>query len=159
MRALLKFLHSLGAAGMLGGCASLLAMMTLLPRDPPLADYAARYQAMAVIVTYVFFPSFLLTIAAGLLAVAINRSFHNAGWAWVKLATGVLIFEAGMAYLIGPIQAEAKRAAAALAGELDPARLTGSYGAERGTLWFMVAISVINIALGVWRPRLTRIPD
>lgn len=30
----------------------------------------------------------LLTLIAGLLAIAVNRAYHNAGWAWVKLAAG-----------------------------------------------------------------------
>jgi hypothetical protein len=70
-----------------------------------------------------------------------------------------LIFEAGLARVIGPIQEEAKRSAAALAGQLDPALITGSYGAERGTLWLLLVVAMVNIILGIWRPRLTRIPD
>ena len=159
MRALLKFLHTLGAIGMMGSCACLLVLMRLTPQPLDLANYAQMRGAMAAIVTWIFFPALIVTLAAGLLAIAINRSFQNAGWAWAKLATGVLLFEAGMAYLVGPIQEEAKRSASALAGQLDPASITGSYGSERGTIWFVLVISTVNIVLAIWRPRLTRIPD
>jgi uncharacterized membrane protein len=159
VRALLKFLHTLGAIGMMGSCACLLVLMNNTPQSRSLADYAEMRGAMAAIVTWIFFPALIATLASGLLAIAINRSFQNAGWVWAKLATGVLLFEAGMAYLVGPIQEEAKRSASALAGQLDPASITGSYGGERGTIWLVLVIATVNIVLAIWRPRLTRIPD
>ena len=54
---------------------------------------------------------------------------------------------------------EALRSASALAGQLDPASITGSYGGERGTIWLVLVIATVNIVLAIWRPRLTRIPD
>jgi uncharacterized membrane protein len=159
MRALLKFLHTLGAIGMMGAILCLLAIISTMPQHSPLAEYAATRNAMAAIVTWVFFPALIVTLAAGLLAIAVNNAFKNAGWAWAKLATGVLIFEAGMAYVVGPIQEEAKRSASALKGTLDPSQITGAYGGERGTLWLLLVIATVNVVLGIWRPRLTRIPD
>jgi len=112
-----------------------MVLISKTPEARSLADYAEMRGAMAAIVTWIFFPALMATLAAGLLAIAINRSFQNAGWAWAKLVTGVVLFEAGMAYLVGSIQEEATRSASALAGKLDPASLTGSYGSERGTFW------------------------
>jgi hypothetical protein len=143
----------------MGSSACLLVLIAVKPSPQPLAAYALFRAAMADIATWILFPSLILTLAAGLLAIAVNRAFKNAGWAWAKLATGVLIFEAGLVNTIGPIQEEAKRSAAAVAGQLDPAMITGSYGAERGTLWFLVVVSTANVILGIWRPKLTRIPD
>jgi hypothetical protein len=40
-------------------------------------------------------PSLALTLIAGLLAIAVNRAFHNAGWAWAKLATGIKVWGGG----------------------------------------------------------------
>jgi hypothetical protein len=98
-------------------------------------------------------------LIAGLLAIAFNRGYQNAGWALLKLATGILVFEAGFVGVLGPMQNEAKRSAGALAGHIDPATLGGSLGAERNTLWVLLAISIANVVLGIWRPRLTSIPD
>lgn len=139
--------------------ACLLVMMRVTPPPSALAEYALMRGAMSSIASWIFFPSLALTLVAGLLAIAVVRAFQNAGWVWAKLATGVLIFEAGFVYIVGPIQEEAKRAASALAGQLDPAALTGSYGSERGTLWLLMVIATVNVILGIWRPRLTRLPD
>ena len=89
--------------------------------------------AMAEIATWISFPSFVLTLIFGLLAIAVNRAYHNAGWAWVKLATGILVF-AGSLHALSPIQEEAKRNVSALAGQSDPTTITGTLGAERGSL-------------------------
>jgi hypothetical protein len=90
-----------------------------------------------------------------MLAIAANRAFHNAGWAWVKLATGILVF-AGSFQVLAGIQDEAKRSAGALAGLSDPNSITGWFG-EHSALWFLLAVATANVVLGVWRPRLTRI--
>jgi hypothetical protein len=159
MRRLLKFLHTVGAIGLMGSMASLLVLMHVAPPPSSLAGYALIRGAMGAIATWIFFPSLALTLIAGLLAIAANRVYQNAGWAWVKAATGILVFEGGFVYVLGPLQAEAQRSANALAGRLDPTTLTGSYGAERGTLWLLLAVATANVVLGIWRPRLTRIPD
>lgn len=159
LRRLLKFLHTMGAIGLMGAMACLLILISFTPPPTSLAGYALMRGAMAAVATWIFFPSLALTLIAGLLAIALNRGFHNAGWAWAKLLTGVSIFEGGFVYVLGPIQEEAKRSAAALAGQLDPATLTGSFGAERSSLWVLLAVATANVVLGIWRPRLTRIPD
>jgi hypothetical protein len=143
----------------MGAIACLLVLMRVTPPPAELNGYSVMHGAMAAIASWIFLPSLALTLITGLLAIAVNRAFHNAGWAWAKLATGLLLFEAGFVYVLGPLQAEAKRSASALAGGLDPASITGSYGAERGTLWFLLVLTTANVVLGIWRPRLTRLPD
>ena len=91
-------------------------------------------------------------------AIAANHGYHNAGWAWVKLATGVLIFEAGLR-VQGSMQEEAGRSAQAIAGQIDPATLGVAPGAERNTLWVLLAVATANVVLGIWRPKLTLIRD
>ena len=159
MRRLVKFLHTLGSVGLMGSMATLLVLMHDTPPPTDLAGYALMRGAMAGVATWVFFPSLALTLMAGLLALGINRAFHNAGWAWAKLATGVLVFEGCLVDIVEPIQEEAKRSGLALAGKLDPTALTGAYGAERGTLWVLLVVATTNIVLGIWRPRFTRLPD
>ena len=143
----------------MGASASLIVLMNFLPSPTFLAEYALMYGAMAEVATWIFYPSLVLTLVSGLLAIAVNPAYHNAGWVGAKLATGILIFEGGLVYVQGPIREEAKRSASALAGHLDPATITGSYGAERSTLWLLLAVATANVALGIWRPRLIRISD
>jgi hypothetical protein len=122
-------------------------------RDKPGHDGEMRRHEIA---TWILFPSLAVTLIAGMLAIAWNRAFHEAGWAWLKLATGVLIFQGGLVYVQWPINEEAERSASALAGHLPVAELAGSYGAQQGTLWVLLAVAIANVVLGVWRPRLKR---
>jgi hypothetical protein len=36
--------------------------------------------------------------------------------------------------------------------------LARSLEGERGTLWVLLAVATANVALGIWRPRILRIP-
>ena len=159
MRRLIKFLHTMGAIGLMGAMACLLVLLGFIPAPASLSEYAAMSAAMGGIATYIFLPSLALTLIAGLLAIGVNRAYHNAGWAWVKLASGLLVFEWGLAAIQGPMQQEAELSARALTREVDPTTLGASLGAEWNSLCIMLAIATANVILGIWRPRLTRIPD
>ncbi|MGU3386615.1 hypothetical protein ACLBYG_19050 [Methylobacterium sp. D53M] len=159
MRRLLKFLHTMGSAGLLGAMASLVVMLSLAPAPSALTGYAAMRGAMGAVATWIFLPALAVTLMSGLLAMALNRAFLNAGWAWVKLATGVLMFEGGLVYVQGPMKQEAEQSARVLAGLIDPAVLAVSLTGERGTLWVLLAVATANVALGIWRPRILRIPQ
>jgi len=152
----LKFLHSMGAIGLMGSMACLVVLAGLTPPPGDLAGYALMRGAMGEIAQWVFMPSLGLTLVAGLLAPGLNRAFHNAGWAWVKLATGVLMFAGGLVDIQGQMVEEAQRSADALAGRLDPAALTGAAPGETNLLWILLAVSTANVVLGIWRPRLIR---
>jgi uncharacterized membrane protein len=159
MRPLLKFLHTIGAIGLMGAMACLIVLLQFAPDPASLSEYALLSAAMSGIVTWIFLPCLALTLIAGLLAIAVNRAYHNAGWAWVKLGTGVLIFEWGFTAIVGPLQEEAHLSARALAGVVDPATLASTLSAERNSLWALLAVATANVALGVWRPRFTSLPD
>ncbi len=149
----------MGAIGLTGAMAALLVLFALTPSPASLTAYAAMRGAMGAIATWIFLPSLALALVSGLLAIAANRAFLNAGWAWLKLATGVLMFEGGLVYVQGPLSREADQSARALAGQIDPAILGASLSAERNTLWVLLAVATANVALGIWRPRLIRRPD
>jgi hypothetical protein len=159
MRRLMKFLHTLGAIGLIGAMACLIVLLGFVPKPTSLSEYALISAAMGAIATWIFLPSLALTLIAGLLAIALNRAYHSAGWAWAKLATGILIFEWGFTAILGPLQEQAELSMRALAGDVDPAMLATSLGNERNSLWVLLAVGTANVVLGVWRPRLTRLPD
>ena len=160
MRRAMKFLHTMGAIGLMGAMACLLVLLNLTPAPTSLPEYALMRGAMGDIAKWIFLPSLGLTLVAGLLAIAVNRAFHNAGWAWLKLVTGVVMFEWGFVAVQGPMQQEAELAAQALAGQADAAAALGvSLGAEWVSLWVLLAVATANVVLGVWRPRLTSLPD
>ena len=155
----MKFLHTMGAIGLMGSMACLLVMLGMTPPPSSLSQYALMRAAMGSVATWVFLPSLALRLVAGLLSIAVNRAFHNAGWAWVKLATGILVFEWGFAGIQGPMQQEAELSARLLAGGSDTAALAASLGAEQNSLWVLLAVATANVVLGIWRPRLARLPD
>jgi hypothetical protein len=157
LRRLMKFLHTIGAIGLMGGMACLLVLLSFAPAPASLPEYALLRGAMGGIAHYILLPSLALTLVAGLLAMALTPGFHNAGWALVKLATGILVFEWGFVGVQGPMQAEAEQSALVLAGQADPATLAASLSAEQGSLWILLGIAALNVVLGVWRPKFTKL--
>jgi hypothetical protein len=159
MRRFMKFLHTMGAIGLMGAMACLLVLISFLPAPTSLSEYAVMRSAMGGIATWIFLPSLALTLIAGLVAIAVNRAFHSAGWAWAKLLSGVIVFEWGFAAIQGPMQQEAELSARALGHEVDLSTLAQTLDAEWKSLWVMLALATVNVILGIWRPRLTRLPD
>lgn len=159
MRHLLKFLHTIGAIGLMGSMASLLVLLSLAPPPGALAEYALIRGAMGSIATWIFFPSLGLTLVAGLIALGYSKAYHNAGWAWAKAISGILVFESGFVGILGPMQREAERSAEALAGKIEASSLAASLTAERNTLLILLAVATANVIFGIWRPRLTKWRD
>ena len=155
----MKFMHTLGAIGQIGAMACLIVLLSYAPAPTSHSEYALMRGAMSGIATWIFLPSLGLVLISGLLAMALNRAYHNAGWAWAKLLTGILIFEWGFAAIQGPMQQEAELSARALAHEVDPANLAVTLNAEWKSLWVLLAVATANVILGIWRPRLTRLSE
>ena len=158
MRLTLKFLHTMGAVGLMGSLACLLVLIALEPPAASLAQYAQARAAMGAIASWIFMPSLGVTLVAGMLSIAVYRPFHNAGWAWAKLATGILMFEGGLVSVQGPLQDEAERSARVLASNAPAAAdaIANLPASEANVMWALLAVSTANIVLGIWRPRLTR---
>ena len=95
-------------------------------------------------------PSLALVLVTGLLAIAATRGYHDAGWAWVKALLGLGLFEATLV-TVGANSRQAELAAAAA----DPNLLASLLHSERNTLLLLLGISVANVVLAVWRPKLT----
>jgi uncharacterized membrane protein len=157
VRRLLKFLHTLAASGLTGAIAALAVVMILAPASTSAPGYLPIMVSMAKIAAWSSCPSMVLTIITGLLSIAATPGFQDAGWVWAKAATGILILEGGL-HVLGPIQDEAKRGADALASGPDAGGAASLLTSEVNTLWVLLAVSIANIALGVWRPRFPRIP-
>jgi len=157
VRRLVKLVHALGAAGMIGGGLALAVLLFVAREAIGTPGYITALVAMAKLGAWIIGPSVLATVGSGVLSIAVTPAFQDAGWVWVKAATGIAVFEGSLLFL-GPIQTEAKRAAGGLADGPDLATLAHMLRAEGNTLWVILAVSFANVVLGVWRPRLPEIP-
>ena len=159
MRRLMKFLHTIGAIGLMGAMVCLVLLLGFTPAPTSLSEYALMRAAMGGIATWIFMPSLALTLIAGLLAIGVNKAYHSAGWAWAKLASGILVFEGSFTAILGPLQEEAELGVNAVGGKVDVATLSASMTAERNALWVLLAVATANVILGIWRPKLMNFPD
>lgn len=143
-----KVLHEVASIGFGGALAACLVINLVANRASP-AEFAAARQAFAAIAQYVLIPSMAVVVVSGLIALAATRAYMNAGWAWVKALLGLSVFEATL-LIVGSSQKQAELAAAAT----DVGVLDALLRSERNTLWLLIAVSIVNVVLAVWRPRL-----
>lgn len=144
-----KFLHMVASIGYGGGLAACLIINMTADRASPAAFAAAR-QNFATIASYLLVPSMAVVVVSGLIALAATRAYMDAGWAWLKALLGLSVFEATLVVVGG-----STRQAELLAASAQPAVLDALLRSERNTLWLLIALSVVNVVLAVWRPRLT----
>ena len=158
MKRLLKFLHEISAIGVGGALAAMLVLVATAPQDS-LAEYAAVRRVITFVTDWLLVPSLAIVLISGLLAIAFNRAFHNAGWAWVKALLGIAMFEGTLLAITASARRAAELSAMAAAGEPDAAALAEVLRTEWGGLWLILVLSVANVVLAVWRPRLMRRPQ
>ncbi|MCY4264465.1 MAG: hypothetical protein OXE78_06380 [Gammaproteobacteria bacterium] len=152
----LKFAHIIGSTGF---CAALLALLVLhasLPEPSKLEQFAMLRITMGNVVKWLLLPSTALVVLSGLFAMALNDIYKSAGWVWLKLATGVLILEGTLVYVQAPMERAGREGVAALAGEFDFISIGAILAAERNSAWVILGVALVNIVLGVYRPRLSR---
>jgi hypothetical protein len=156
MRRWMKFLHTMGAIGLMGAMAALIVLVILIPEPTALEAYANHRAIMGKIAEWLLLPSLGLVLVSGLWSMAMTPAFQVAGWVWIKLATGILVFKGVLLSIQGPAEQEARLSAEALAGLTDVAQLGLRIGEEWGALWVMMVVGVANVVLGVWRPRMSK---
>lgn len=156
MRKFLKFVHTLGSVGLTGALFVQFLMLQNMPPVEALAEYATARGQMAVVAQWLLFPSLALVLVGGLLSMAWTDAYHGAGWVWMKLVLGVTVFEGTLIAVQGPAKREAARATEALAGQFDPLLLGVTASAEYKSTLVILMVALINIVLGVWRPKFGR---
>jgi len=155
-RKFLKILHTTGSFGMAGG---IIAYMFLVRYGPELAvsaDYVNLREAIHLASRWVITPSMMFVMVSGLLAMAVHHPFQNALWVWSKALMGLLIFEAVLASVDGPARRAAAAARDALDGQMTLEGLESAVRDHWGALWMLLALSVVNVVLAIWRPRMLR---
>ncbi len=144
-----KTLHDIASIGFGGALAACLVINLLARRASP-EEFSAMRHAFSVIAQYLLIPSMAVVVVSGLIALVATRAYMDAGWAWVKALLGLSVFEATLV----TVGASSRQAELAAAGA-DPALLASLLHSERNTIWLLLALTVANVVLAVWRPRLT----
>lgn len=155
-RRTVKFLHTTTGLGLVGGLAAYMLVLWAGPPVTSVSEYAAMRTSLAAVSKWLIMPSMLGVIVSGLIAMALNFSYMEAPWAWLKLLSGVLVFEGSLGGIDGPAQSAALLSAQALAGEIDTATLEAGIKNEWVAFWTLLFLSAANIALATWRPKFKR---
>jgi uncharacterized membrane protein len=157
-RRFIKILHEIGAVGVLGALAACVVLVATAPTDS-LVAYAATRHGIASISKWLLVPSLLLVIVSGLLSIVATRAYMDAGWVWVKALLGISMFEGTLVTISASTRRAAELSAQAAAGQADATQLAEVLRTEWGGLWILIAVSVANIVIAVWRPKLSRRSD
>ncbi len=152
MRRVLKILHTIASGGLVGGVLAYMVLLTVATPQTP-ATYADLREAVAILSNWVLLPSLGIALVSGLLSMVVHRPFLDKGWVWFKAALGILMFKGVLTIVSAKANYAAAIAQKMAAGEAPSDALEVALAYEWATLGAVLAISVANIVLGVWRPR------
>ena len=155
MKKTLKFFHTLASCGLIGALAGYMVVLVYAHQDTA-ARYADARHIIQALSNYILLPSLGIALVTGLLSMAVHRPFQEFRWVWVKALLGLSMFEATLAIINSKANYAAKVSAKIAAGEADPSVLTSGLSTEWSSLAAIMALSLANIVLGVWRPSLTK---
>ena len=154
MRRFLKLLHLIGSAGYFAGIAAYLLFLEVAPDMADIHSYHQHRETIYNLSAWIIMPSMILVILSGLLSIAVHRPFHSKGWVWVKALTGILILEASLSSIDMPAKKGLDVATQLLEGTLENLPPTSNFYDHPTGLWTLLILSLANIILGVWRPRI-----
>ncbi|MEO1252535.1 MAG: DUF2269 family protein [Pseudomonadota bacterium] len=152
LRQILKITHTIAAAGLIGGLGCYLVIHFTASVDAP-AAFAEQRQIIVTINKFVLLPSLALAIGSGILAMVVHQAFLDRGWVWIKAISGVLMFE-GILVVSAKARDTASLAERIANGEIPASELYASTSNETGLVSVVLGVSIANVVLGVWRPRL-----
>jgi hypothetical protein len=148
----MKIVHEVASIGYGGALAACVVINQVADRGS-LPAFAAARAVYAAIAQWVLLPSMAVVVVSGLISLAATRAYHDAGWAWMKAALGISVFQASLV-VVGSASRRGEVLEAATSG--DAATLERLLRAETTTLWVLLVLSVVNVWLAVWRPKFTR---
>lgn len=157
MRQTLKFLHTLASSGLIGALACYIVVLLCAPSGTQ-QTYADMRQTISAISNYLLLPSLFVALVTGLLSMAVHRPFQEKRWVWIKALLGIGMFEATLAIIQSKATTAAVVARKIADGTEPPGALDAALSTEWSSLYAILALSIANVVLGVWRPKLARSP-
>jgi hypothetical protein len=155
LRRVLKIFHEISSAGVIGAIAANMVLLSVASMSN-MAEYLVVRRGIDGIARYVLLPSLGVVLFTGVLAIAVHRPFHSAGWAGLKAVFGVSMLEG----TLGAVNATAREgleiAEQIVAGKAEASAMNDVLRHEWGGMWLILTLSVLNIVIGVWRPKLRR---
>jgi hypothetical protein len=108
----------------------------------------------------VLLPSLAIALVTGLLSMAAHQPFQDMRWVWIKALLGLSMFESTLAIIQSKANYAAKVSSQIAAGEANADALKAALTTDLATEWYslgaIMTLSIANVVLGVWRPRLVR---
>ncbi len=155
MQKAIKFLHSLASCGLIGALLGYMIVLIIAPQDTP-AAYADMRQSINGLSNYLLVPSLAVALVSGLVSMIVQPVFLEKRWVWVKALSGIAMFEGTLAIVGAKANHAAKVSIQIAEGIAKPDALDTALAYEWYSLAFITALSAANVALGVWRPALSR---
>lgn len=150
-RKTVKILHTVAAAGLIGGLAAY--MVLLVVATPTSAEaYAGLRTSLEVVSGYILVPSLAIGLLSGLVSMLVHSPFLDKGWVWFKALLGILMFK-GVLTIDSAKADYAATVSQQIADGTAPAdALQSLLGLEWWTCVAVMAVAIANVVLGVWRP-------
>ena len=89
----------------------------------------------------------------------VHPPFRETRWAWLKALLGLSTFEATLGIIGSKASSAASISAKIAAGEAQQKALADAIANEWGALTAIMVLSLVNVVVGVWRPRLWKKAD
>jgi len=152
-RRVVKLLHTVAAAGVIGTLLAQMALISSLSVDAHPQTVASVRASVAHLADTVLLPSVAAALISGLLAVIVHRPFTLQGWVWFKGLLALSMFEGSLLGIVGPANRAAEIAARIAAGTAEQATLAEATRGERGSLFVILSVALLNVVIGIWRPQ------
>jgi uncharacterized membrane protein len=159
MRQSVKFLHLVSSCALLGALLAYMLVLLKAPQTTP-HDYAAMREIISLICRFILVPSLALSLVSGLVAMIVHRPYLQKRWAWAKAALGLSMFESTLAVTqtkaVDAAEFASRIARQGVEASEASHRLAEAIGSEWNVLFAIMALSLAQTALGIWRPKLTK---
>jgi hypothetical protein len=130
----------------MGGLAACVVMLAKGPA-PSAAGYSVLRHSIDALYYWLMVPSMVVCVLSGFASMLVHKPYWNALWAWLKGASTMIV----LALTIRSQEQALSVSTPAVFGR--PLELAEVLSRERSWLWTLLVIALLNVVVGIWRPR------